>query len=100
VSDPDVNELEALSALLASDGWALFLAAVEQTHGDTACMQQIDNALKAVDRGDHEAVQDTVQQIRARAKAVQAMVRVPGERVKQLKAKKEKPGMFQGLRRA
>jgi hypothetical protein len=99
VSDPDVNELEALSALLESDGWALFTKAVNDAHGDTASVLQIDAALKTVDRGDALAVQDTVQQIRARARAVQAMMAWPMERVKALR-KKEKPGMFAAMRRA
>jgi hypothetical protein len=100
VSDPDVDKLEALSALVQSDGWELFLEAVEATHGDAASVRQIDAAMKGLDRGDHEAVQDTVQQIRARALAVQAMVRWPQEQINAMRAKRQKPGMFQHLRRA
>jgi hypothetical protein len=96
--DPDVNELEALTSLLESDGWIIFLDAVDRAHGDRASVQQIDTALKAVDRGDAAAIQDTVQQIRARARAVQAMVAYPKERIAALR-KKEKPGMFAAMRR-
>ena len=100
MSDPDINRLEALSAMLASDGWAVFTEAADAMHGDAACVQQIDAELKTVDRGDLDAARDTVVQIRARARAVQAMLRWPEEQVKALKAKKDKPGMFQHLRRA
>lgn len=96
----DATPLEALSALVESDGWKLFLDAVDRMHGDAASVQQIDMALKAIDRGDTEAAHDTVQQIRARARAVQAMVRWPQEQIAAIKAKKAKPGMFQTLRRA
>lgn len=98
--DPDVNELEALQALVQSDGWQIFLAQVNANHGDGACVRAIDGALGAVGRGDHEAVQDTVQQIRAAAKAAQRMAGWPAERVKQLKAQKEKPQGFLARRRA
>lgn len=96
----DSNPLEALTALIESDGWKLFLDAVDKMHGDAASVQQIDTALKAVDRGDISAAHDTVQQIRARARAVQAMMRWPEEQIATMKAKKAKAGMFQTLRRA
>lgn len=98
--DPDINEREALTALLESDGWALFVQAVEATHGDAASVRRIDTALQAVDRGDAAAIQDTVQQIRARARAVQAMMRWPQERLAHLKGGKPKLGMFGAMRRA
>lgn len=95
----DLNEVEALAALVTSDGWALFLKAVDASHGDTASTRQVDAALKNVTRGDIDGAHDTVLQIRSRALAVQAMVRWPEERLKLLKGKKEK-GMFTALRRA
>lgn len=100
MSDPEINRLDALTVLVESDGWKLFLEAVEASHGDVASVRQIDTALKAVDRGDHEAIQDTVQQIRARALAVQAMIRWPQEQIHAMKAKRPKAGMFQAMRRA
>jgi hypothetical protein len=101
VKDLDVNPLEALTALVESDGWRLFLEAVDQMHGSTASVRAIDAALKQLDRGDVSGIQDTVQQIRARALAVQAMVRWPQEQIDKLRAKKAKAsGMFQTLRRA
>lgn len=98
--DPDVNEREALAALIESDGWALFLKAVDARHGDPASVREIDTALKAVERGDQAAIQDTVQQIRARARAVQAMVTWPRERLAALSHPQKKSAMFAGLRRA
>lgn len=98
--DPDVSELDALSALIESDGWALFLTYVEAAHGDTASTRQIDTALGSVERGDHEAARDTVQQIRTAARAVQRVTSWPTERVKQLKTQKEKPQGFLARRRA
>jgi hypothetical protein len=95
--DPDINELEALTALLDSDGWKLFLEHVEKSHGPAASVQQIDAALQGVPRGDREAVEDTVQQIRARAKAAEALIAWPRERVTKLRAKKAGPattGLF------
>lgn len=98
MTDQDVQPLEALRALVSSDGWALFLAAVEAAHGDAACVRQIDTALGTLSPGDHDAVQDTVQQIRASARSVQRIVRWPAEEVKRLTAQQAKPS-FLGRRR-
>ena len=44
---------------------------VDADYGPTACLQQIDAALGTVARGDRDAAEDTVTQIRARARAAQ-----------------------------
>lgn len=96
----DVNELDALQTLLASDGWQLFVTMADAAHGDAASVRQIDQALGRVDRGDSEAQQDTVTQIRAASRAVQRLLSAPKERIAHLKAEKAKPHGFLSRRRA
>jgi hypothetical protein len=96
--DPDINERESLKALIESDGWTLFSASVNQQWGPNAQIAMIDRALDSVPRGDHEAAQDTVQQIRASARAALATLEYPSMRLAQLRAKDE-PKWTTGFRR-
>lgn len=98
--DADVNELDALKALIASDGWQLYQQAIRGAWGAEACMRQIDQALAGLPRGDQDAVNDTVQQIRASARAVQAMATWPESRVQTLQAQKPKAKGLAAWRRA
>lgn len=95
----DTPELDALSTLVSSDGWRMFCEHVERNHGSAACIQQIDLALAAVGRGDRDAADETVTQIRARSKAATALVTWPKERIAQLKPAKKSFG-FAMQRRA
>ena len=98
MTDPDINELEALHALVNSDGWTVFRAHVSREHGPDACIQQIDTALATVARGDRDAADETVTQIRARAKAAQALASWPEQRIKYLKdQQKAGKGVLAGL---
>lgn len=97
---PDINEKEAMTDLLASDGWHLFVTAVNAQWGPAAQIDQIDRALSALPRGDREAVEDTVQQIRAASKAALGVLDWPRTRLGQLaSAEKQAAGMLSGFRR-
>lgn len=84
VSDPDRSDLDALKDLLDSDGWELFTKAAAEQWGAEACIRHIDAALASVDRGDFDAQRETVAQIRASARAVEALVQWPKLRMEQL----------------
>lgn len=100
MSEPNTDERDALKALIESDGWARFLKEIEATWGDAACMAHIDRALAAIPRGDQDAVTDTVQQIRAAARAVQQVAQWPVLRLEQLKPKAKADVGFFARRRA
>ena len=98
MTDPDINELEALHTLVQSDGWTVFKAHVDREYGPEACIRQIDTALATVERGDRDAAEETVTQIRARAKAAQALASWPEQRIKYLKdQQKAGKGVLAGL---
>lgn len=101
MSEPeDLNEKEALTALLASDGWKVYQAAMAQQWGPSAQLQQIDLALKALPPGDQDAVNMTVQQIRSASNAIMAGLRWPAVRLEQLKAQRQaSSGLGFGFRR-
>lgn len=96
----DLNEREALKALIESDGWKLFSAAVNEQWGPNAQIAQIDRALSQVERGNQEAVQDTVQQIRASARAALATLEYPSMRLAQIREKEQPKGFGRFGRRA
>lgn len=96
--DSDVNELDALTALVASDGWRLFVDACQQTHGHEACVRAIDLAIGEIPAGEREAIHDTVTNIRYAARAVDALVRWPQDRIAALTQPK-KPTHFLHRRR-
>ena len=103
MSEPtaEIDVKQALTDLIASDGWKLFLSAVEHQWGARACMALIDNALKELARGDREAEQETVAQIRSAARAVLAMSEWPHAQLAAMKAgAEEKRTGFNRWRRA
>lgn len=97
--DPDAGEAEALNTLLHSDGWKLFEALVESEWGAAGTLEKIENALDKVPRGDHAAVQDTVQQIQASRRAVNRAVGLPFSRLRQIAAPKLPEHQFADVRR-
>lgn len=99
MSDPneDLKPVEALTELLASDGWKLFQQAMAEQWGPSSQLRQIDRALEAIPPGDQEAVNQTVQQIRSSGNAINNALRWPSEQLQRLKATERKG--FPGFRR-
>lgn len=69
---------------MASDGFRYFEALVDRHYGAEPTLQKINLALETVERGNQEAVTDTVQQIQAARREVQRMLRLPAERIAEL----------------
>lgn len=92
----DASVRDALRDLLQSPGWQMFVEACQQQYGDSACIAHIDEALSQ-DRlrpGDHEAIQDTVQQIRASSRAVLSMIEWPAQQLAALEPNKDRRVLF------
>lgn len=85
--------------LVQSQGWSLAKALADDLHGPTAQVQQIDKALSNIGRGDREAAEDTVIQIRARARAVEQFIAAVEERARLTQKKETKPRPFEQFRR-
>ncbi len=81
------SEVDALSALLASDGWALLMAHVEKEWGPAAYAKKIDNAIATARTNGVPAEQD-IGELGAAARHVRLMVQWPQEQVQKLTAKK------------
>ncbi len=92
VNDPDVDtrELADLQDLVRAEGFRRFQAHVEQEWGDAACIRKIDEVLRQLTPGDRPAEQETVLQVRAAARQIQALVRWPEDRISQLQGQKPK----------
>lgn len=91
------SEAAAWRDLVQSPGWALARRLADEMHGPAAQLQQMDAALATVGRGDRDAADDTVVQIRARSLAVEKFLAAVEGRAKQTKA--HKPKAFELLRR-
>lgn len=94
-------ELQALKDLVQSDGWQVLQAHLEQAWGDSACLDEIDKAIKGVDPIDELAV---TKRIRDTFKGVRAEASWVTKRISELEgAIKKKPiaivDRFKGLRR-
>lgn len=98
-SNPVDSEALAWRELVQSDGWRLVKALAEELHGPAANVRAIDAALASVGRGDREAAEDTVIQIRARALAVEKFLAAAEERAKAAQPKSERLRPFAALRR-
>lgn len=95
-SSPD---LASLRELLQSDGWRLFQALIEQEWGAAPTLTKIDRALATIERGDLQAVQDTVQQIQASRREVYKVIGLVQARVSQLAPEEKSKQPFAALRR-
>lgn len=82
----DASEREDLEQLMLHPGWLRYRAYVESQWGADACIQKIDTALSTLERGDQQAANETVTQIRARAREAQRLLMWPRERVNTLMA--------------
>lgn len=99
MSDPEINEQDALRALLESDGWTLLSAHLEREWGAEAYARQIDGAIAKARQARDSAEQD-IGELGAAARAVRLFALWPTRRLAELKAEKPKPaGVFAGLRR-
>lgn len=95
----DLNEKEALTALLATDGWRLYQIEMAKQWGPEAQLRAIDQALSNLPAGHQEAVDSTVQQIRSASNAIMAGLRWPAEQLARLKAAEERRSIIPGFRR-
>lgn len=98
-TDPDINELEALKALIESDGWALYQAHLEREWGPAAYAQRIDTAMASAKAARESAEQD-LYELGAAARAVRIFASWPVKRIQDLRTKVEKPAGVFGRRRA
>lgn len=83
-------EIAALKELVASDGWRVFLQMVDAEWGAEQVLARQEAALADVERGNQDAINDTVQQIQNTRKAVYALLSRVNQRIGQL-AQAKKP---------
>lgn len=100
MSDPDINELEALTALIESDGWTLLMAHLEKEWGATAYALKMDTAITTA-KNNRESAEQDICELGAAVRAVRVFAQYPKTRLAQIKAERQKTttGMFAGLRR-
>lgn len=99
--DPDVNEEDALSALLVSDGWQLVMAHLEREWGAEAYARQIDAKIAEAKRN-RDSAEGDIGELGAACRAVRLFMQWPVRRAAELKAQRErqKPQGFMARRRA
>lgn len=97
---PDTLKAKALKELVQCEGWAFYDALLESDWGAEAVLQKTEQALMNLsDHADQTTVNDTVQQIHAARRAVQAMRRRPFEEIARLTPQKVRSRPFDALRR-
>lgn len=96
--DQDDGELRALTELLQSEGWKAYRALTDQEWGPEPTLNKLEAATKLFQRGETDAVHDTVQQIQASRREVLKVLELPAARIRALTPKK-KAGPFEQLRR-
>lgn len=94
------SELEALQALVDSDGWKLFASMVGKQWGDSEgngerFLQAVSNASKA---SDADAIAQ-LRQIVVAQREMQLVMRWPADRLKQLQQASQGPGQAHPSRR-
>lgn len=100
MSDPDIKEEEALTALLESDGWALLMAHLDTEWGATAYAARIDQAI-ATAKANRDSAETDIGELGAACRAVRVFAQWPEKRRATLKATREKkPRGFALQRRA
>lgn len=97
--DPDINEPDALQALLASDGWQLFQAFLEQEWGATAYARKIDHAITAAKQA-RDSAEGDICELGAACRAVRLAAQWPTQRLAALQGAKPASSGFLGRRRA
>ena len=95
----ETGECADLRELLQLAGWGHVCAYIDQTWGPEACLEKIDRALQALQPGDVEAERQTVLQIRAAAKQMQALKTWPVQRMRELAPQKSSSTTLDRLRR-
>jgi len=97
--DPDINEQDALHALVTSDGWAFVLAHLEQEWGAQAYARRMDAAIVKA-KQENRLAEGDICELSAAVRAVQIFAQWPSERLKQLAAQKPSRNPFARQRRA
>lgn len=97
--DDSAGDLEALRALVGSEGWAVFQRLVAEEWGAEPTLRKIDQALATIPRGDQDAVTDTVQQIQTARREIFRVLAKPKARIDQLAPKKPSTRPFDAIRR-
>lgn len=99
MSDPDIDEREALTALLESDGWTLLKARLEQEWGAEAYARQIDQAIASA-KANRDTAEGEISELGAACRAVRVFMQWPEKRVRELKGQQDKPKGMAAWRRA
>lgn len=86
-ADVDVNEREALRAMLASDGWRIFTAMVAKEWGPAVVLRRI------------YAKEVSAEQIELSHKEVSRLMQLPAERILLLAPEKKSSNPLNALRR-
>jgi len=92
------HELEALDALVNSDGWKRFVSMVDAQWGPSSewFLEQLDKALAV----DGSGGTDHFRQVRSAQREIQKVMQMPSHRLAQIKAGSTKPsGEYVGSRR-
>ena len=99
-TDTDFDPLTALTDLVQSDGWKLFVAQANSEYGPVAYARGIDQIITGA-RGKNESPEIDLCALGAVVRKVQALLRWPDEQIGKLKAEKEqKPDGWAWRRRA
>lgn len=99
MADHEIDEREALTALLESDGWALLMRQLDQQYGAEAYARQIDGAIVEARKSGSSAEQD-IGELGAACRAVRLFAQWPAKRLADLKRATDKPTGFLARRRA
>lgn len=71
------SDADALKAMLASDGWKLFQAAIDQEWSDASVIVKIDRVVKGVVAGDELTINESARSVLSAKSAVEAMMSLP-----------------------